>query len=63
MRQHKINCVLTGDKEVPYIQYLQNTINTFTTIHIEKHIRESGLSRQEQINVLEQLIKNLKENK
>lgn len=63
MRQHKINCVLTGDKEVPYIQYLQNTINAFTTIHIEKHIRESGLSRQEQINVLEQLIKNLKENK
>lgn len=63
MRQHKINCVLTGDKEVPYIQYLQNTINTFTIIHIEKHIRESGLSRQEQINVLEQLIKKLKENK
>lgn len=63
MRQHKINCVLTGDKEVLYLQYLQKTINIFTIIHIEKCIREGGLSRQEQINVLEQLIKKLKENK
>lgn len=61
MRQHEINCVLTGDKEVLYLQCLQNRINAFTTIQIEKCIRESGLSRQEQINVLEQLIKNLKE--
>lgn len=60
MRQHKINCVFTGDKETLYLQYLQNTINALTAMHIEKRIRESGLSRREQINVLEQLINRLK---
>lgn len=61
MRQHKINCILKGDKETLYLQYLQNTINEFTTIYIEKCICESGLSRQEQIKVLEQLLNSLKE--
>ncbi len=61
MRQHEIVCTVTGEKESQYLQYIQDTINIFTVMHIEKCIHESGLSRQEQICVLEGLISNLKD--
>ncbi len=57
MRQHKIVCSLTGAKET---QYLQNKINECTVIYIERSICESGLSKQEQIFVLEELLNSLR---
>lgn len=60
MRQHEIVCTVTGEKESQYLQYIQDTINSFMVMHIEKCIRESNLSRQEQIAALEELIYNLK---
>ena len=41
MRQHEIVCTVTGEKESQYLQYIQDTINTFTVMHIEKCIHEA----------------------
>ena len=60
MRQHKIVCSLAGVKEAQYLQCLQNKINEYTAKYIERSICESNLSRQEQIYVLEELLKELK---
>lgn len=60
MRQHKIVCSLTGADEA---QYLQNKVNEYTTIYIERSICESGLSKQEQIFVLEELLNSLRSTK
>lgn len=60
MRQHKIVCSLTGANETQYLQDLQNKVNEYTAIYIERSICESGLSKQEQIFVLEELLNSLR---
>lgn len=61
MRNHDIVCNVTGERESQWLQYIQDKINIFTVIHLEKYISESGMSRQEQICMLEGLISNLKD--
>lgn len=57
MRKHEVKCIIKGGKSDAAIQ---NKINRFTVYYVEKTIRESGLSKAEQLYVIEELLKELR---
>ena len=58
MRNHEINCITVGDKGNPDIQ---NIVNEFTLIYIKQTVCGSGLSKKEQLAVLDELIHRFRE--
>lgn len=57
MRRHIIDCRAEGSIAA---QYLQNIINEYTVRYIENTIYERHLPKQEQICILEELLKEIK---
>ncbi len=57
MREHQINCQIEGDKSQCDIQ---RTINIYTTLHITEMLKNSGLARESQIQLLSRMIEELK---
>ncbi len=57
MRKHEVKCIVKGGKNNVDIQH---SINAFTVYYIQKTIRESGLSKAEQLYVIEELLKELR---
>lgn len=53
MRKHFVTCHIEGEKPVDKIQDL---VNYFTTIYIEYMMRRVGLSKDQQIAVLTEMI-------
>ena len=58
MRNHEIDCITLGDKGKPD---LQNIVNEFTLIYIKQAVCKSGLSKKEQLAVLDELIHRFRE--
>ena len=58
MRNHEINCITECGKEKSDIQ---NIVNEFTLIYIKQAVCGSGLSKKEQLAVLDELIHRFKE--
>ena len=58
MRRHEINCIIEDDRRKPDIQ---NIVNEFTLIYIKQAVCGSGLSKKEQLAVLDELIHRFKE--
>lgn len=56
MRNHRITCHLEDNKPINEIQYL---VNCFATAYIENLLKNSGLSKDEQICVLSEMLQNL----
>lgn len=54
MRKHCITCHIEGERPTDQIQYL---INYFATAHLEKTMKRDGLSKDEQIIVLSEIIR------
>ena len=57
MRKHEVKCIIEGDKSNTD---LQNNINTFTVSYIQKVIQESTLTKEEQLQIVDELLKELK---
>lgn len=57
MRNHRIICQLEGKKPMEEFQYL---VNCFTTVYIENLLQNSDLSKDEQIAVLSEMLRNFK---
>lgn len=57
MRNHRINCQIHGTKPMKELQYL---VNYFTTVYIEDLLKNSDLSKDEQIAVLSEMLRNFK---
>lgn len=57
MRNHRIICQLEGKKPMEELQYL---VNYFTTVYIENLLQNSDLSKDEQIAVLSEMLRNFK---
>lgn len=57
MRNHRINCQFQGTKPMKELQYL---VNYFTIVYIEDLLKNSDLSKEEQIAVLSEMLRNLK---
>lgn len=58
MRNHCITCHLEDKKPIIYIQYLANY---FTVLYIENLLKNSGLSKDKQVSVLDQILLSLRE--
>lgn len=58
MRNHRITCHLEDKKPIIYIQYLTNY---FTVLYIENLLKNSGLSKDKQVFVLDQILLSLRE--
>lgn len=56
MRMHEVKCSIEGDKNNKNIQ---NTINHFAISYIQNVIQESGLSKPEQLKLIEELLKKI----
>lgn len=59
MRKHEINCIMEDKKENLNIQ---NIVDKFSFIYIKRAVCESGLSKKEQLMMLDELIGRIKEN-
>lgn len=59
MRKHRMVCQLEGKKPIENIQYL---INLYTAMYMEKFLRTNDLSKNEQIAVLNKILKIFREN-
>ena len=57
MRNHRIICQLEGKKPMEELQYL---VNYFTTVYIENLLQNSNLSKDKQIAVLSEMLRNFK---
>ena len=57
MRKHEVKCIIEGDKSNTD---LQNNINPFTVSYLQKVIRESALPKEEQLQLIDELLKELK---
>lgn len=57
MRNRRIICQLEGKKPMEELQYL---VNYFTTVYIENLLQNSDLSKDEQIAVLSEMLRNFK---
>lgn len=56
MRNHSIICQLEGKKPAKYIQYL---INYYAVMYVEKLLMNSGLSKREQIAILDKMLEDI----
>lgn len=57
MRNHRITCHLEDKKPIMHIQYLTNY---FTVLYIENLLENSGLSKDKQVSVLDQILLSLR---
>lgn len=56
MRKHRITCHFEDNKPINEIQYL---VNSCATLYIENLLKNSGLSKDEQIYVLSEILRSL----
>lgn len=60
MRRHEIICELFVENEVNYTKHIQNIVNQCATKYVERYLVEGNLSKQEKIDLLENLLYELK---
>lgn len=59
MRKHRVICQLEDKNPIENVQYL---INLYTTVYVEKLLKSSGLSKEEQIFVVNKMLEMITEN-
>lgn len=57
MRKHTVKCQLENEKEIEHLQY---EINKSTFLYIKKFLEESGLEKEEKLELIDQMIKNMR---
>lgn len=58
MRKHAVNCLIENRKDTDYIQ---NKENEFAVLYVKKIIEEGGFTKEEQLKILDEIIKKMKE--
>lgn len=58
MRKHAVNCLIENRKDTDYIQ---NKENEFAVLYVKKIIEEGGFTKEEQLEILDEIIKKIKE--
>ncbi len=59
MRKHDIHSQIEGDISA---EYIQNKINIYMALYVKKALYESGMPKEEKLNVIEKLIEYAKNN-
>lgn len=57
MRRHDIRSQI--DSDIP-AEYIQNAVNIYTVSYIKKALYESGLPKEVQVNMIDELIEYIK---
>lgn len=58
MRKHAINCLIENRKDT---EYIQNKENEFAVLYVKMLIEEGGFMKEEQLELLDELIKSVKD--
>ena len=56
MRKHTVKCQLENEKRTEYLQY---EINKFALLYIKNFLEESGLEKEEKLDLIDEMIKNM----
>lgn len=53
MRKHAVNCQIENEKKIEYIQF---KINESAVLYIKEKLNESGLTKEEKLMIIDNLI-------